>query len=175
MQPSARSVETLRLVANGKTLAEAGDILGISRGRARQLLDQACRRLGVPDSVAEIHAQGPAYLNLLNLSTANPLAQLQPKIAANLLCVLGNRSADTVKPEHLSHISAAQLLDVGLTIVAVADIQEWMEKNHTSLRREPPNSTEHAKALRRAAFLLDAFGITKEQASSKSIANSETL
>ena len=163
MHPTLRRAEILRLVASGKSLNEAGSALGIGQGSARQHLAKACRRLGLPDRVADIHTQAPEYLKRLDTSTSDPLARLQPRIASHLLQALGRKYPNTVSPNDVARKTAAHLLQAGLSDVAVAEIQEWLMQNGCSLRPEHPKTEEHLRIVRRAQRLLDAFGIVETQ------------
>lgn len=90
-------------------------------------------------------------------STEYPDYRLNPKVVASLVAALRIRSSDKLTPEYLSNISAAQLLNAGVTPVAVAQAQEWLMRNELSLKRAPPDNAQQVKAIAQAIALLDAF------------------
>jgi hypothetical protein len=67
------------------------------------------------------------------------------------------KNAEDLTPQYLENISAAQLRNAGLTMVAVAETQQWLMNNGVSLKRKPPKSTAEIQAVKRAIATLDAF------------------
>jgi len=147
----------LRAVAEGKTLAEAGKSIGVSGGGARQLLSKICRELKLSPDISEIRRCKDEYLQQIGALENNPVSQLNPKIAENLANALLLKKADDLPPKYLSNISASQLLNAKQTLVAVAEAQEWLIRNGTSLKRHPPENNVEMQAVRRAIATLDAF------------------
>lgn len=149
-------MNVLRSIAEGKTLAEAGKAIGTSGGRASQLLAKICRELKLPNDVAEIRRRKDEYLRQIG-SANHPVSQLNPKIAENLARALRLKNVEGLTPEYLSNISASQLLNANQTLVAVAEAQEWLVHNGTSLKRRPPEGKTEMQAVKRAIATLDTF------------------
>lgn len=157
MRSNARAKSVLRAVADGKTLTEAGRSIGVGAGRARQLLIKVCRELRLPDSIVAIRRRKAEYLQQLENDEDNAIISLNPKIAENLARALDLKKVDDLTPRHLSNISAAQLLNAGLTLIGVAEAQEWLVRHGMSLKRRPPENGFELQAVQRAIGTLDAF------------------
>lgn len=157
MRSNASAKSVLRAVADGKTLTEAGTSIGVGVGRARQLLNKICRELKLPNGVSEIRRHKEEYFQLIGKLENSALIQINPKIAENLARALGLKKLDDLTPKYLSNISAAQLLNVNLTLVAVAEAQEWLVRHGMSLKRRPPENGVELQAVQRAISTLDAF------------------
>jgi hypothetical protein len=67
------------------------------------------------------------------------------------------RSLSELSPKYISNISASQLLESGLTFVAVGELQAWLVGHQLSLKRSPPQSPGEVKAVKHAIEILDAF------------------
>lgn len=96
-------------------------------------------------------------MRLKNLAEDHPARQLNHKVAGNLASALRLKTLEELTPKYLSNISASQLLDAELTLIAIADAQRWLVANGTSLKRRPPESKAELEAVERAIATLDAF------------------
>lgn len=157
LKSNARGTIVLRAIAEGKTLNDAGKLIGVSGNRASQLLYRICRELDLPSEIADIRRQKEECIKKLEGLENSTLAELNPKIAENLARVLRLGKVEDLTPEYLSNLSASQLLTANLTLVAVAEAQEWLVKNGTSLKRRPPEGKVEMQAVQRAISTLDAF------------------
>ena len=101
-------------------------------------------------------------MRLKHLSEDHLAHQLNHKIVYNLVDALKLKNIEDLTPQYLSNISAAQLISAGLTMVAVAEAQQWLMNNRTSLKRRPPESTAEIQAVKRAIATLDAFQFETE-------------
>lgn len=157
MKSNARGAIVLRAIAEGKTLNDAGKSIGVSGNRASQLLYRICRELDLPSEIADIRRHKEECVKKIEGLENSTLAELHPKIAENLARVLRLGKVEDLTPEYLSNLSASQLLTANLTLVAVAEAQEWLVKNGTSLKRRPPEGNVEMQAVQRAISTLDAF------------------
>ncbi|QNM95512.1 hypothetical protein [Chitinimonas koreensis] len=147
----------LRAVAEGQTLADAGQLIGKSAGWAGRLLSQACREIGLPSEIRTIRDRKDEYLEKLGEPERNPVDELNSKVAVNLASALRLKGVGELTPVYLSNITASQLLGEDQTPVAVAEAQDWLVRHGTSLRRKPPESEMEMREVRRAIAILDAF------------------
>jgi|GEM_PF-1295939 len=157
LKSNARGAIVLRAIAEGKTLNDAGKSIGVSGNRASQLLYRICRELDLPSEIADIRRHKEECVKKIEGLENSTLAELHPKIAENLARVLRLGKVEDLTPEYLSNLSASQLLTANLTLVAVAEAQEWLVKNGTSLKRRPPEGNVEMQAVQRAISTLDAF------------------
>jgi len=165
MVPNSKKAEILRAVAGGANLKEAADSLGIDSGsRARDLLSRLCREMKMPDSVKDIQANPRAYLDKIDEMARSPRFELRRDLVKRLMQVLRVRDALEITPQYLSNITASQLLQNGLTTVAIAELQEWLSKHDLSLKKRAPESDQEVKEVRRALALLEAFHLDTENA-----------
>ena len=152
----------LRSVIAGCTLAQAGRAEKLSTERARTALHRICELLHLPNDLAAIHAEPDLYLESLAHFESLPQFELRTPLVAKLKQVLGLRSSRQLTPAVLAQVSASQLINQGVSIIALADLQEWMLKHDLSLRHSPPLTDIDFREVRKAIALLDAFDFDTE-------------
>ncbi|MES2282507.1 MAG: hypothetical protein V4542_13930 [Pseudomonadota bacterium] len=157
MIPNSKKAAVLRAVAMGATIAEAGTAAGLSAWQAKESLRRLRRELGLDTTPSEIQASPQKYLKALQNFESKPQFDLRGPLVDKLVSALRLKSASDLTPAYLSNISASQLLSCGVTLVAVAELQEWLENHELSLKRNPPATGADVKAAERAILLLDAF------------------
>lgn len=157
MIPNSKKAAVLRAVAMGATIAEAGKAAELTTAQAKESLRRLRRELALNTDIAEIQASPQKYLKALQHFESEPQFDLRKPLVEKLVSALRLKSASDLTPHYLSNISASQLLSCGLTLVAVAELQEWLEKRDLSLKRTPPVTVADVKAAERAILLLDAF------------------
>ena len=156
LQLDSRQIELVRLIANGSTKASAARALTISPGRASQLLAVACRRLGLPGDMTAIRADPQAYLTKLPQQPAPHSAGLRNSLERELVHRFQLPSGASVTPELLSNYSASQLGTIGLSTIAIGQINAWLQQHGKHLKRGPLSKPE-LKALASAIDLLQAY------------------
>ena len=72
------------------------------------------------------------------------------------------RSSRQLTPAVLAQVSASQLINQGVSIIALADLQEWLLKHDLSLMHGPPITDIDFREARKAIALLDAFDFDTE-------------
>ena len=157
MIPNSVKAKILRSVAGGATLSQAGTTAGISTARARTALGSLCRTLRLSADSEAIQAQPQKYLEALLEFESKPQFELRRTLVDKLKEVLMLRSAAELTPQYLSNITASQLLERGVTLVAIAELQEWLYSHDLSLKRRPPETESDIREAQRAIALLDAF------------------
>jgi hypothetical protein len=157
LQSDPRAIEILRNFALGKTLKEAGALIGVGAGQARQLLTKACRQMRMPESSAEIKRNPKSYLSKLPPAPDFSFKGLDAKLLKQLLKVLRLKSPEEFSSKYASNLTTSQLRSEGVTLDSIADLQNWLLQNNSSLRCRPPESNEELQAARRAIDLLDSF------------------
>lgn len=157
----------LKCVADGGTLREASEMASVSSERARQLLVRLCRELGLPFSVDEVRADPKKYLTRLEEFKKKPQFELRKALVHGLLPKLKLKTETDLTPKYVSNLTASQLLNSGVTLVAVTEIQEWLSTHGLSLTRRPPETDQEIMEIKRAIAILDVFhfntAILKEQ------------
>ncbi|MGB3423178.1 MAG: hypothetical protein WBF84_00935 [Castellaniella sp.] len=157
MIPNSTKAKILRSVADGATLSQAGTAAGISTARARTALGSLCRTLRQRADVEAIQAQPQKYLDALLAFEIKPQFELRKALVDKLEQALRLRSAAELTPQYLSNITASQLLECGVTLVAIAELQKWLYSHDLSLKRRPPKTESDLRETQRAIALLDAF------------------
>lgn len=147
----------LRAVLNGSTLAEAARQEHITTARGRSALQQLCRRLRLPAEVSEIQAHPERYAQALAEFEASPEIGLGRALATKLTTALTLSSPVQVTPAYLSNISATQLLERGLTIVNIHQIETWLSGSAKELKRSPPRTDHEIQEASKAIALLYTF------------------
>lgn len=130
--------------------------LGISTTRARQLLVDACRTLGMPNDIAAIRRNAQAYLARLAVPATSDPADLGKKAINELTDKLG---LTEVTPTALARLSAGQLASRGVGPGRIADVQEWLRQHGRRLRQDDLLTAEQLRRLEQAALLLDAYHV----------------
>ena len=152
----------LRSIIAGCTLAQAGRAEKLSTERARTALNRICELLHLPNDLAAIHAEPDLYLESLVHFEGLPQFELRTPLVAKLKQVLGLRSSRQLTPAMLAQVSASQLINQGVSIIALTDLQEWLLKHDLSLRHSPPITDIDFREARKAIALLDAFDFDTE-------------
>jgi DNA-binding CsgD family transcriptional regulator len=157
LQSDPRATEILRHVVEGKTLKEAGALIGVGAGQARHLLTKICRQLRMPESLAEIKRDRQSYLIKLPPAQGFSWKGLNANLLTHLISVLHLRSPEEFSPDYASNLTASQLHVAGVSLDSIADLQSWLLQSNRTLRRRPPESDEELQAARRAIDLLDSL------------------
>ncbi|MDL2284966.1 hypothetical protein LJC19_07490 [Oxalobacter sp. OttesenSCG-928-P03] len=157
MYSNARAKSVLRAVAEGKTLTEAGKLIGVKATRASQLLSKICRELKLPNDLSEIRSRKEEYIQKIISTEDNQLPPINQNIAYSLAKALRLKKVGDLTPQYLSNISASQLVNAGVTFIALADAQRWLVRQGMSLKRHPPENKTEILAVQRAIATLDAF------------------
>lgn len=162
MNSNAREAKILTAVANGATLVKAGASLGISSTRTKDLLNKICRKLKMSSAIKDIKASPNKYLKKLDElnteeSKKEPHLYLRSTLVSKLKSILKLNSASDLTPKYLSNITASQLINRGVSIIAITELQEWLSRYSLSLKKCPPEGEAEIKEVRRAIALLDAF------------------
>jgi len=134
----------------------------LSTERARTALNRICELLHLPNDLAAIHAEPQLYLESLAHFESLPQFELRTPLVAKLKQVLGLRSSRQLTPAVLAQVSASQLINQGVSIIALADLQEWLLKHDLSLMHGPPITDIDFREARKAIALLDAFDFDTE-------------
>lgn len=164
MVPNSRKAEILKAVASGASLKEAADSAGISGSRARDLLSRICREMQMPDSVKDIQANPCAYLDKIDEMARSPRFELRRDLVKRLMQALRVRDVLEITPQYVSNITASQLLQHGITTLAITELQDWLSGHGLSLKKCAPKSDQEVKEVRRALALLEVFHFDTENA-----------
>lgn len=166
MIPGSTKAAILRAVVNGLSIAEAAHQERIATAQARNALQHLCRRLRLPAEVSEIRAQPERYAQALAEFEASPEIGLGRALATKLTDALMFSSPMQVTPAYLSNISAAQLLERGLTLVNVHQIETWLSGSGKGLKRSPPRTDREIQEASKAIALLHTlfFDVTAAKA-----------
>lgn len=152
----------LRSVIAGCSVAQAGKAEKLGTERARTALNRICELLNLPNDLDAIHAEPDLYLESLAHFESLPQFELRTPLVAKLRQVLGLRSCRQLTPAMLAQVTASQLINQGISIVALADLQQWLLKHDLSLRHSPPVTEVDFREARKAIALLDAFDFDTE-------------
>ncbi|MGL5632608.1 MAG: hypothetical protein ACRDD3_09615 [Azovibrio sp.] len=152
-----RKIMVLQHVAEGGTIKEAGAAAFISAGRASQLLANLCRELKLSSSLADIRTDPKKYLTRLEEFKHRPQFELRKSLVHDLIFKLKLKSEDDLTPKYVANISASQMLNSGVTLLAVTEIQEWLSKRGLSLKRRPPETNKELTEVKRAIAVLDVY------------------
>lgn len=157
MIPGFTKAAILRAVINGSTLAEAASQERITNARARSALQLLCRRFRLPAEVSDIQAHPERYAQALTEFEASPEIGLGRALATKLTDALKLSSPTQVTPVYLSNISATQLLERGLTIVNLHQVEAWLSSSGQELKRSPPRTDWEIQEVSKAITLLHTF------------------
>jgi len=152
-----KKVEILKAVANGSSLSGAGSTVGVSAGSARNALNRLCQVLELSPLVKDIKANPEQYLKKAEELKSAQKPVLRPMLTNKLVSVLKVKDKTQVTPRYLSNITASQLMENGISWVAVTEIQEWLSSSGLSLKPTVPDNDEEIKHVKRAIAVLDAF------------------
>lgn len=152
-----KKAKVLKAVAAGKTLTSAGEEVGVSSTRARQLLHSICRELRLSDGVKDIRANKDEYLTRLAVIADPPSAELEKRFVGDLMVKLKLADASKLTPQYVSNLTASDLFRCGCTVTAIVTLQSWLKGHGLSLKRSPPETDVEAKEVLRAIRLLDAY------------------
>ena len=151
-----RKAEILRAIAAGKALNSVANDAGISTGQAFDDLSRICRALNLPYNLSEIRSN-PLYLNKLDELLINPTNGLRPQLVQRLVHELKIHTNSALTPAYVSNLTASDLYRNGITVNAIAEIQEWLQGYDLSLRKAAPESDKEIREVRRAISFLNAF------------------
>jgi len=157
MIPGSTKAAILRAVVNGSSIAEAARQELIATAQARYALQHLCRRFRLPAEVSEIQAHPERYTQALAEFEASPEIGLGRALTTKLTDALMLSSPMQVTPEYLSNISAAQLLERGLTLINVHQIETWLSGSGKGLKRSPPRTDREIQEASKAIALLHTF------------------
>lgn len=157
MIPGSTKAAVLRAVLNGSTLAEAAHQEHITTARARSALRYLCRRFRLSPEISDIQAHPERYAQALAEFEASPEIGLGQALTTKLTTALMLPSPSQVTPAYLSNISATQLLERGLTIINVHQIETWLSGSGNELKRSPPSTDWELQEVSKAITLLHTF------------------
>lgn len=155
--------QILLAVAGGASLSDAARTHGVSVARAKQAIRSLCRSLKLSSEISDIQQSASLYAKPAQQIVDDPKYALRRKLREQLETVLLLKSSDELRVGYLSQISASTLIDAGLTPIAVAEVQEWLVNQGSTLKRCVPDEKQLAM-LKQSAFFLHAFGLNVEQA-----------
>lgn len=114
-----------------------------------------------------IRADPKKYRDLAASIAKQARYELRSTLRDRLRGALHLRSDNELTPDYLSNLTPEMLLNAGVTGASLGEIQEWLVTNKQSLKRRPPDSPQHVTTIKRAIFLLDAFGFDVAKAQSQ--------
>lgn len=167
MPPDTVKAKVLAAVANGSSVSDAAREHGLTPNQGRDAVARLCRDFRLPADIGEIQTNPKKYLDSASKVAMNPHYALRKNLRGELQYRLQLQSVDELTPKYVSNLTATMLLDSGITETGVADIQEWLFENGTTLKRQAPISHEHMTSVKRAIFLLNSFGFDTTEASSQ--------
>ncbi len=147
----------LRAVANGSTIAQAARQEHIETTKARFAIQHLCRRFHLSPEVSDIQAHPERYAKALAEFEASPEIGLGQALTTKLTTALMLSSPSQVTPAYLSNISATLLLERGLTIINVHQIETWLSGSGKELKRSPPRTDWEVQEASKAISLLHTF------------------
>ena len=166
MRSDSVKARLLLAVAAGSTVSAAGAAENLTRAQASDSIFRLCRSLQLPADIKRIRADRKTY----SQAAANVLREARSDLRGGLRREMKERlrlrSLDELTIGHVSTLTASAVLAAGITEVGLAEIQEWLVKNGSSLKRSGPSTLEDTKRARRAMYLLDAFGLDVSNAKS---------
>lgn len=158
MAIDAKRATIIRKIASGATLSATARDLGISTTRVTQLLNTGCRMLKLSSDIVDIRANPAQYLASIPGESVASIVELRPALQRDLVRRLSLTSLEQLTPERMINYSAADLVGIELTMVAVAEIQEWLAMHGKRLRHGGPIRTKaELRELERAVRLLEAY------------------
>jgi hypothetical protein len=149
--------KVLIAVAEGATYSEAAKHNGLNDTQGRTAVVKICQMLKLSSDLTDIKANPALYLASAQKIANTPRYALRGELRKQLEQILRLRSQDELTPEYLSNFSATTLLDNEISTIALADIQEWLVNNGTSLKRGKLMATD-MHSVKTALWVLDAFG-----------------
>jgi transposase len=167
MVQNSKKIAILKTVANGASLAEAATIQGISEGRARNLLNRICRELKMPSSIKEIRSNPQDYSSKIEEIKQEPQPKLRGALIHKLVLVLKLNNPQEVTPQYLSNITASQLLNRDITMIAIIELQQWLSIQGLSLKKQVPKTESEVKAVKGAITILEIYGFDVKAANNQ--------
>jgi hypothetical protein len=156
--------KVLASVAGGLSISEAAARHSIDVGQARNGVARICRDSKLPSEVSKIHANPAPYKKAAERVINTPRYGLRKALRKDMEYQLRLQSPDQIEPGYISNLTAAMILDAGITDVGLAEIQEWMAGYGASLKKKAPVDNEHVVLVKRAMYVLDSFGVDVEDA-----------
>ena len=74
-----------------------------------------------------------------------------------LVQILKLKDEKELTPQYLSNFTASQLTSVGITPVAIVEIQEWLSHFKLSLKIKAPQNEDDVKKVKQAIAVLEVF------------------
>ena len=162
MQTDHLKAKVLASVARGMSVSDAAASHGLNAGQARDAISRICRDNKLPSEIAKIHAKPAPYLKAAEKVISTPRYGLRKGLRKDMEWCLKLQSADQIEPDYISNLTAAMILDSGITEVGLAEIQEWLNESGVRLKKKAPEDDEHLVLVRRSMYVLDSFGIDVE-------------
>jgi hypothetical protein len=153
-------------VAEGATYAEAAQNNNLKVTQIRHAVEKVCRILKLPSELSDIRTNPNTYIEAAKTITEAPKYALRGELRKSLETVLRMRSSDQLTPAYLSKFTASSLLNIGISMISLAEIQEWMANNETSLKHGELDS-KALNASKMALWVLDAFGFDVQRVHSE--------
>lgn len=157
MVPNFRKIEALKVVLKGGTLTEAGAAIGVSQSRARDHITRICREFRLPSDLKYIRSNQNEYLEKIKGFKDEPKMVLRSALIHKLVHVLKLKGKSELTQKYLSNLTASQLMSVGITPVAIVEIQEWLSHFKLSLKVGAPQNEQDIKKVKQAIAILEVF------------------
>lgn len=157
MVKQSNKIIVLKAVVAGSTLSQAGASVGISASRARDMLPRICREIGLSSSIKDIRSSPDIYIKAINNLEKKPVIDLRSRLISSLISVLQLNDVNDLTPQYLSNITSSQLIERGVSMIAISEIQEWLSSNDTSLKQSQPKNNSEIKMVKQAIAILDSF------------------
>ncbi len=158
LQPDNIKANVLAAVACGSSISEAAKANGLTPAQGRTAISRLCRTAGLSSEISQIQEKPEKYLEISSKIQNSPQYALRRELRKKMLENLHLKSPDAITPKYVSNLTAEMILDANITEVALSEIQEWLVANGTSLKRRAPNKNQHVSLVKKAIFVLDAFG-----------------
>lgn len=159
--------KVLAAVAGGSSLSDAARANDLTPGQGRDAVSRLCRNFKLSPDISDIRANPKTYLELASRITSDPRHALRKELRSRIQRLLQLRSIDELTQKYISNLTAAMVLETGITEIGLAEIQEWLVDNGASLKLQAPSKHEHMVSVKRAIFLLDSFGFDTTMVSSQ--------
>lgn len=158
MIPDIDKAKILLAIAQGRSVKDAAESIGFKDRQVRNSFPKFCRNLGLRWDTEEIRANPQRYIDAASAIISSPRNFLRRDLRKKLTTFLKLGSPEELTPQYVSNLSVEILFANGLTQNAIADIQEWLQKNGLSLKRKLPDREEYLHITKRAIYILDALG-----------------
>lgn len=160
--PNYKKIEVLKVIINGGSLSEAGGVIGISSSRAKGLLNRLCSNLKLSPLIKDIRENPDEYIKRIEDLEKKPEIALRSVLVNKLRRSLMLNSEMELTPEYVSNLTASQLMACDITVIAIAEIQEWLSISGLCLKKRVPETAQEITEVKRAMAILDAFHFDTE-------------